>query len=72
MGAFGAVWAQAELRKVLAATGARVVDGEVAVGHAHQKFDADGRLADDSLGEALAEVVEALVTVTRARDLLAA
>src|SRR6478672_8453861 len=32
-GAFGAVWAQAELRKVLGATGARVVDGEVAVGH---------------------------------------
>ena len=38
-GAFGAVWAQAELRKVLAATGARVVDGEVAVGHAPTRFD---------------------------------
>jgi chromate reductase len=72
MGAFGAVWAQAELRKVLGATGARVVDGEVAVGHAHQKLDADGRLTDDSLRDALAEVVDALVTVTRARDLLAA
>jgi chromate reductase len=71
-GAFGAVWAQAELRKVLAATGARVVDGEVAVGHAHEKLDAEGGLADDSLREALAEVVDALVTVTRARDLLAA
>ena len=34
-GAFGAVWAQAELRKVLATAGARVVDAEVAVGHAH-------------------------------------
>src|SRR5215217_7647684 len=33
-GAFGAVWAQAELRKVLGATGARVVDADVAVGHA--------------------------------------
>ncbi len=71
-GAFGAVWAQAELRKVLAATGARVVEGEVAVGHAHEKFDADGWLADESLHDALAEVVDALVTVTRARDLLAA
>src|SRR5437763_15782132 len=30
-GAFGAVWAQAELRKVLSATGARVVDAEVAL-----------------------------------------
>jgi chromate reductase len=71
-GAFGAVWAQAELRKVLAATGARVVDGEVAVGHAHEKFSEDGRLADVSLAESLGEVVDALVTVTRARDLLAA
>src|SRR5438128_6824224 len=39
IGAFGAVWAQAELRKVLAATGARVVEGEVPVGQAHQRCD---------------------------------
>ena len=73
MGAFGAVWAQAELRKVLAATGARVVDGEVAVGHAHRALrrgrPARGRRA---LREQLAEVVDALVAVTRARDLVAA
>src|SRR2546425_11531462 len=56
VGAFGAVWAQAELRKVLAATGARVVEGEVALGHAHERFDEDGRLADESLREQLAEV----------------
>src|SRR3984893_11030895 len=43
-GAFGAVWAQAELRKVLAAAGARVVEGEVALGHAHERFDEEGRL----------------------------
>ena len=60
-GAFGAVWSQAELRKVLAATGARVVDAEVAVGHAPSKFDADGRLADDSTREQLAETVDALL-----------
>ncbi|HST25665.1 MAG TPA: NAD(P)H-dependent oxidoreductase, partial [Gaiellaceae bacterium] len=60
-GAFGAVWSQAEVRKVLAATGARVVDGEVAVGHAPEKFDADGRLIDEPLRETLAEVVDALV-----------
>src|SRR6476469_815301 len=59
-GAFGAVWAQAELRKVLAALGARVVDGEVAVGHAHERFDADGRLVDDQLREQLADVVATL------------
>jgi chromate reductase len=72
MGAFGAVWAQAELRKVLAATGARVVDGEVAVGHAHERFGPDGLLADDALREQLVEVIADLVTVTRARDLIAA
>jgi chromate reductase len=37
-GMFGAVWAQAELRKVLSSTGARVVPGEVALGHAHTRF----------------------------------
>jgi chromate reductase len=72
MGAFGAVWAQAELRKVLAAIGARVIEGEVAVGHAHQRFGEHGQLTDDDLREQLAEVVDGLDTVTRARDLLAA
>jgi chromate reductase, NAD(P)H dehydrogenase (quinone) len=66
-GAFGAVWAQAELRKVLAAAGARVVEGEVAVGHAHQKLDASGRLLDSNLREQLAEVVEGLVDAVRVR-----
>jgi chromate reductase len=71
-GAFGAVWAQAELRKVLAATGARVIDGEVAVGHAPQRFDEQGRLADENLREELAEVVETLADAARARVLVAA
>lgn len=72
MGAFGAVWAQAELRKVLAAIGARVVEGEVAVGHAHRRFDEKGQLTDDDLRDQLAEVVDALATVTQARELIAA
>ena len=41
-GAFGAVWAQAELRKVLATIGARVVEGDVALGHAPERFDESG------------------------------
>ena len=45
-GLFGAVWAQAEARKVLNAVGARVHDGELAVGLADSAFDADGALAD--------------------------
>ena len=60
-GMFGAVWAQADLRKVLAATGARVVEGEVAVGHAQTRFDDDGRLNDENLAEQLEEVVTMLV-----------
>ena len=60
-GIFGAVWAQAELRKVLGAMGARVVDGEVACGQAGTRFDEHGRLTDDALREQLAHVVSALV-----------
>ena len=60
-GMFGAVWAQAELRKVLAATGARVAEAEVAVGHAPTRFDEDGHLVDDEIREQLQEAVELLV-----------
>jgi chromate reductase len=38
-GIFGAVWAQADLRRVLTAIGAAVLDAELAVGHAHAAFD---------------------------------
>ena len=70
-GAFGAVWAQAELRKVLAAIGARVVEAEVAVGHAPTRFDEDGTLVDEDLREQLGEVVDALVTSVAERQELA-
>ena len=59
-GAFGAVWSQAELRKVLATAGARVVEADVAVGHAPTKFDEEGRLVDEELREQLAEALEVL------------
>ena len=60
-GAFGAVWSQAELRKVLSATGARVVEGAVAVGHAPTHFDDEGGMIAGELREELGEVVSALV-----------
>jgi chromate reductase, NAD(P)H dehydrogenase (quinone) len=66
-GAFGAVWAQAELRKVLAAIGARVVEGDVAVGHAPTRFDEDGMLVEEDLREQLAEVLDALLAEMPAR-----
>jgi chromate reductase, NAD(P)H dehydrogenase (quinone) len=71
-GAFGAVWAQAELRKVLSAIGARVVDAEVAVGHAPTRFDENGRLEDESLLEQLGEMVETLLAAADARARVAA
>ncbi len=48
-GMFGAVWAQAELRKVLAAAGARVVDRELPVASAGEAFDEDEALNDADL-----------------------
>jgi chromate reductase len=72
VGAFGAVWSQAELRKVLAATGARVADAELAVGHAHERFDDDGRLIDESLRRELGEVLDALVAEARPSRAVAA
>jgi len=71
-GAFGAVWAQAELRKVLGATGARVVDADLALGHAPERFDADGGLCDENLRMELQEVLDTLQLVTRAREAIAA
>jgi chromate reductase len=59
-GVFGAVWAQAELRKVLATMGARVAEVEVAVGRAQDKFDEDGRLVDDEIRQELREVLATL------------
>jgi chromate reductase len=65
-GAFGAVWAQAELRKVLATIGARVQETEVACRHADTCF-ADGRLVDDGVRAQLTETVDELVAAARAR-----
>src|SRR3954447_21739872 len=66
-GAFGAVWAQAELRKVLSSIGARVVRGELAVGLARTRFDDEGQLADETIAEGLREVVDGLVAAARER-----
>jgi chromate reductase, NAD(P)H dehydrogenase (quinone) len=60
-GAFGAVWAQAELRKVLASIGARVLEDELAVGLAASRFDEDGLLADGEPRERLQEIVASLM-----------
>jgi chromate reductase len=56
-GMFGAVWAQAELRKVLGAAGARVIDVELAIGHAHEHLDEGGHPIDPAQEEALRDSV---------------
>jgi chromate reductase, NAD(P)H dehydrogenase (quinone) len=60
-GMFGAVWAQAEARKVLGAMGARVVGEELPLGHAHERFDAGGALVDDEARAALRNLLAQLV-----------
>ena len=62
-GVFGAVWAQAELRKVLTATGAHVLDDELPIGNAYEAFDDDRTLADRELRTRLGHI---LVNLTRA------
>jgi chromate reductase len=60
-GMFGAVWSQAEVRKVLAASGASVIDEELPVGHADDAFTDDGRLADPELRQRYTEILDQLV-----------
>jgi chromate reductase, NAD(P)H dehydrogenase (quinone) len=64
-GLFGAVWSQAETRKVLSAIGARVIDRELPVCEAPECFDADGRLADEGISTLLTEVLAELCAATR-------
>jgi chromate reductase, NAD(P)H dehydrogenase (quinone) len=56
-GLFGAVWAQAEVRKVLKASGAHVVEAEVPVGMADSAFTDEGELADPELAARLGDVL---------------
>jgi len=59
-GQFGAMWAQADLRKILGTAGARVVGDELPVTRAHEKFDSSGRLLDGELFERLRLVLDTL------------
>jgi chromate reductase len=64
-GLFGAVWAQAELRKVLRTIGAQVVEQELPVGQAHDAFTDDGGLVESDLRSALADLVDQLLSMAR-------
>ena len=60
-GAFGAAWAQADLKKIVGAIGGRVLDVQVSVARAPEKFDADGRLVDETIRTELRNALEAIV-----------
>jgi chromate reductase, NAD(P)H dehydrogenase (quinone) len=61
-GQFGAMWAQADLRKILGIAGARVVGDELPVSRANEKFDRNGRLLDAELSERLRLVLTTLAS----------
>jgi chromate reductase, NAD(P)H dehydrogenase (quinone) len=60
-GLFGAVWAQAEVRKALKASGAHVLESELPVGMADGAFTDDGALADPELAVRLSDFLADLV-----------
>ena len=72
-GSFGAVWAQAELRKVLASTGARVVDLDLPLSKAHEAFDDGGALISGDHDDRMLDVLGALAAeIATDRELAAA
>lgn len=62
-GTFGAIWAQAEVRKAAAASGARVIETDLPAGHANEAFTDDGRLAEVVLRERYAELLDELISL---------
>jgi len=64
-GLFGAVWAQAEVRKVLKASGAHVLESELPVGLADGAFDDEGDLNDPELTDRLGDLLDDLCREVR-------
>jgi chromate reductase len=60
-GMFGAVWAQAELRKVLGALGGRVIEAELPIAHAAELRHGDRLELPPDQSEQLAEILAELV-----------
>jgi chromate reductase, NAD(P)H dehydrogenase (quinone) len=71
-GLFGAVWAQAETRKVLGVIGADVIDEELPVGQADSAFADGGGLLDDGQRASLEDLVRTLAARAGALEAQAA
>jgi chromate reductase len=67
---FGAVWAQAETRKVLGAIGARVIDSDLPISTAEEAFDAQYQLVSDGSREKLAQILEELLGEAQRNEML--
>jgi chromate reductase, NAD(P)H dehydrogenase (quinone) len=63
---FGGVWAQAELRKVLAAMGGRVIETELPVARAHELLSGGRLELDPQQAERLEEILAELVAAAEA------
>ena len=70
-GRFGAVWAQADLRRILGTAGARVIDRELPVAQADRLLEAHGALlADPRTAAAATEILNGLIAeINRDREL---
>ena len=64
-GLFGAVWAQAETRKVLSTIGALVIDRELPVGQADEALGEDGLPLQKDTLEELSATLEELLELAR-------
>jgi len=67
-GMFGAVWASAELRKVLGLIGARALDRDTPVGLAKMAFGPGGELVGPESIEALSATIADLAEMVRERQ----
>ncbi len=63
---YGAMWAQDHVRKALGIAGARVIDAELSVARAHERFDEQSNLLDEDALEQLEHVVRGLAEHHRA------
>jgi chromate reductase, NAD(P)H dehydrogenase (quinone) len=70
--AFGALWAQDDLRRVLARLGARVLEGGLPVSRAPERFDEAGELVDEEIRDGLRGVLSALAAEVEQRSAIAA
>jgi chromate reductase len=68
---FGAVWAQAETRKVLSTIGARVVDREIPIPEADEALGADGLPLDDDARELLEATLTELIELAESERVAA-